>query len=75
MMPETEISEAQFVVCVRSIVQNIQPSLQVKPVNTMLTCRGAFVQRECVNSSARATPALRAAAQICWVVDLDVTSL
>lgn len=40
-VPETEISEARSVVGVTSIVQNIQPSLQVKPANTTLTCRGA----------------------------------
>lgn len=72
-MPETEMCEARSVVCVTSPVQNIQPSLQVKPANTMLTCRGAFRQSECVNSSARARA--RAASQICWVLDLDVTSL
>lgn len=42
------ISESRSDVCVTSAARNLRLSLQVQPVNKMLTCRGAFVQNDSV---------------------------
>lgn len=60
-------------VCVTSAARNIRPSLQVQPVNKMLSCRGAFVVERVTDLlGCGDDDAFRSAKAHCWWTFKDI---